>query len=63
MVLSQIVVSGMPVLGPLLFSLLINDITADIESVIRFFADDRVCYREIKYKEDTLKRWFRPQTQ
>ena len=41
--------------GPLLFSLHINDITADIESVIRLFADDCVCYCEIKDKEDTLK--------
>ena len=43
------VVSGVPqgtVLGPLLFSLHINDITAVIESEIRLFADDRVCYRE-----------------
>ena len=47
------VVSGVPqgtVLGPLLFSLHINDITADIESEIRLFADDCVCYREIKDK-------------
>ena len=52
------VVSGVPqetVLGPLLFSLHINYITADIESEIRLFADDCVCYREIKDKEDTLK--------
>ena len=52
------VVSGVPqgtVLGPLLFSLHINDITADTESEIRLFADDCVCYREIKDKEDTLK--------
>ena len=52
------VVSGVPqgtVLGPLLFSLYINDISADIESEIRLFADDCVCYREIKNKEDTLK--------
>ena len=35
--------------------LLLNDITADIESEIRLFADDCVCYREIKDKEDTLK--------
>ena len=38
----------------MLFSLHINDITADIESEIRLFADDCVCYREIKDKEDTL---------
>ena len=43
------------VLGPLLFSLHINDITSDIESEIRLFADDCVCYREIKDTEDTLK--------
>ena len=40
---------------PLLFSLHINNITADIGSEIRLFADDCVCYREIKDKEDTLK--------
>ena len=33
----------------------INDISADIESEIRPFADDCVCYREIKNEEDTLK--------
>ena len=52
------VVSGVPqgtVLGPLLFSLYVNDISADIESEIRLFADDCVCYREIKNEEDTLK--------
>ena len=32
-----------------------SGITADIESEIRLFADDCVCYREIKDKEDTLK--------
>ena len=43
------VVSGAPqgtVLGPLLFSLHINDIMSDMESEIRLFADDCVCYRE-----------------
>ena len=43
--------SGVPqgtVLGPLFFSLYINDISSDIESEIRLFADDCVCYREIK---------------
>ena len=52
------VVSGVPqviVLGPLLFSLYINDISADIESEIRLFADDCVCCREIKDIEDTVK--------
>ena len=51
--------SGVPqgtVLGHLLFSLNINDITAEIASEIRLFvADDCVCYREVKDKEDTLK--------
>ena len=45
------VLSGVPqgtVLGPLLFSLYINGISSDIESEIRLFADDCVCYREIK---------------
>ena len=53
-----LVVSGVPqgtVLGLLLFSLHINDIAADIESEIRLFADDCVCYCEIKDKEVTLK--------
>ena len=43
------------VLGHLLFSLYINDISSDIESEIRLFADDCVCYREIKDEEDTMK--------
>ena len=52
------VLSGVPqgtVLGPLLFSLYINDISSDTESEIRLFADDCVCYREIKDEEDTIK--------
>ena len=43
------------VLGPLLVSLYINDITEDIDSEVRLFADDSVCYREIKVIEDTVK--------
>ena len=52
------VLSGVPqgtVLGPLLFSLYINDISSDIESEIRLIADDCVCYREIKDEKDTMK--------
>ena len=50
--------SGVPqgtILGPLLFYLHINDIMSDIDSEIRLFADDCVCYREIRDIEDTLK--------
>ena len=52
------VLSGVPqgtVLGPLLFSLYINDITENIDPELRLFADDCVCYREIKDTEDTVK--------
>ena len=52
------VLSGVPqgiVLDPLLFSLYINDISSDSESEIRLFADDCICYREIKDEEDTMK--------
>ena len=47
------VLSGVPQgtvqgLGPLLFSLYINDITEDIDSELRLFDDDCVCYRVIK---------------
>ena len=50
--------SGVPqgtVLGPLLFSLYINDISTDIDSEIRLFADDCICYREIRDTDDSLK--------
>ena len=53
------VLSSVPqgtVLGPLLFSLFTNDITEDIDSELRLFADDCVCYREIKDTEYTVKR-------
>ena len=52
------VLTGVPqgsVLGPLLFSLYINDITEDIDSELRLFADDCVYYRKIKDTEDTVK--------
>ena len=52
------VVSGVlrgTVLGPLLFSLHINNIMSDIESEIRLIAVDCIFYREIKDMEDTLK--------
>ena len=52
------VLSGVPqgtVLGPLLFSLYIDDISSDIEAEIRLFADDCVCYRAIKDEVDTMK--------
>ena len=39
----------------LLFSLYINDISLDIESEIRLFADDCVYYRENEDEEDTMK--------
>ena len=48
-------VSQGTVLGPLLFSLYINDISSDTESEIRHFADDCVCSREIKDEKDTMK--------
>ena len=49
------VTSGVPqgtVLGPLLFLLYINDITADMKSDIRLFADDCIPYRTISSGHD-----------
>ena len=40
-------------LGPLLFLAYVNDISRNIESTIRLFADDCVIYRKIINKEDT----------
>ena len=39
----------------LLFSLYINDLSADNESELRLFVDDCVFYRRIKGKVDTVK--------
>ena len=50
--------SGAPqatVLGPLLFSLGINEIMSDVESEVRLFACDCLCYPQIKDMVDTLK--------
>ena len=58
MVKLRTVLSGVPqgtVLGPLLFSLYINDISTDTDSEIRLFADDCVCYHEIRDTDDSLK--------
>ena len=42
------------ILGPVLFLLYINDITDNINSQIRLFADDSVIYREINDQQDHL---------
>ena len=42
-------------LGPLLFLLNINDITKDINSDIRLFADDCILYRQIVNNTDSVK--------
>ena len=52
------VLSGVPqgtILGPLLFFLYIKDITVNIDSELRLFADDCVCFRQIHSIEDTVK--------
>ena len=51
------VISGVPqgtVLGPLLFLLYINDITTNIQSEIRLFADDCILYRTIQSDADVV---------
>ena len=63
------ITSGVPqgsVLGPILFLIYINDITINIHSEIRLFADDILLYRAIKLPNDhsmlqgdlnTLTKW------
>ena len=49
------VVLGVPqgaVLGPVLFNIFINDIVDEVESEIRLFTDDCVCYRPIANVQD-----------
>jgi retron-type reverse transcriptase len=44
------VTSGVPqgsVIGPLLFVIFMNDLTSNIRSKVRLFADDCIIYREI----------------
>ena len=51
------VLSGVPqgmILGPL-FLLYVNDIRKGTDSELRLFAEDCVCYGEIKNSEDTVK--------
>ena len=51
------VTSGVPqgtVLGPLLFLIFINDISQDLQSEIRLFADDSILYRPINSAKDHL---------
>lgn len=53
----MLVVSAVPqgsVLAPILFLLFINDITSQVESKIRFFADDCVLYREVLSRQDQI---------
>ena len=44
-----------PFLDHCFFSLYRNDIIKSTDSELRLFADDCVCYHEIKNSEDTLK--------
>ena len=42
------------VLGPMMFLIYINDITEDISSQLRLFADDCLLYRTIKSEQDSI---------
>ena len=41
-------------LGPLMFLIYINDITEDISSQLRLFADDCLLYLPIKSEQDSI---------
>ena len=48
--------SGVPhstMLGPLMFLIYVKDITEDISSQLRLFADDCLLYRAIKSEQDS----------
>ena len=50
------VISGIPqgtVLGPLLFVIYINDLTNDLTSMTKLFADDTKVYREVNNAEES----------
>ena len=53
---SGIYITGfMAILGPLLFSLYVNDIPSFVNSPILLFADDTKIYRSIKCRDDYLQ--------